>query len=137
MFNDSGIVNMLRIRAPIPGRMTVRVSGAVTAVEDISAYANDGVAIEIHAEGADLYVAVGPTNAITANPAAVGTAVAVGGTPIAGLCARIPVDQSKRFYLGPNEKFLAYRTGTGNGTIRIEANSDGSFWNLVKKLFQY
>jgi hypothetical protein len=134
---DLGILNMLRIRAPIPGRMTVRATSTATVVEDISIFANDGAAIEVHAEGADIYIALGPTNAITCNPTQLGGAVGVGGTPIAGLCARIPVDQSKRFYLGPNEKFMAFRTGTGNGTMRIEANSDGSFWNLLKKLFQY
>lgn len=137
MFNDTGIVNMLRIRAPISGRMTVRASSATSTVEDISIYANDGVAVEIHAEGADLYIAIGRTNAVTANPTQMGAAVGVGGTPVAGLCSRIPIDQSKRFYLGPNDKFLAFRTGTGAGTMRIEANSDGSFWNLLKKLFQY
>lgn len=134
---DMGVMNMLRIRAPIPGRMTVRATSTVSTAEDISIYANDGVAIEVHAEGADLYIAVGPTSAITANPTQVGAAVGVGGTPVAGLCARIPIDQSKRFYLGPNDKFLAFRTATGSGTMRIEANSDGSFWNLLKKLFQY
>jgi|SRR6478609_2965219 len=137
MNNDAGVMNMLRIRAPIPGRMVVRASGATTAVEDISAFANDGVAIEVHAEGADLYIAVGPANTITANPSQVGGAVGVGGTPVAGLCARIPVDQSKRFYLGYNDKFMAFRTGTGAGVMRIEANSDGSFWSLLKRLFQY
>lgn len=140
MNNDTGVMNMLRIRGPITGRMIVRATSVVSTIEDIGAHANDGVAIEVHAEGADLYIAIGSANTVTANPTAVGGAAGVGGAnpaPTAGLCARIPIDQSKRFYLGPNDKFLAFRTGTGTGTMRIEANSDGSFWNLLKKLFQY
>lgn len=75
--------------------------------------------VTIQAESADVYIALVNTTSDTLDPTAT-------GTPATGGCILIPANQEKSFLLETDSgawRYLAYRTATGTGKIRVWASS--------------
>lgn len=79
--------------------------------------------LTLEAEGGDVYIAVTKGNASPANdlnPATTGIA------PAAGMCTRIAAGTSKTFWAdgaSSDWRYLAHRTASGTGTLRIWPSS--------------
>jgi hypothetical protein len=118
--NSHLATQMIVVRGPRSGKQIVRTASTSAQTEDLSNPAFDGLVAEIHAEGGDLYIMIAPSSTIAGqvDPAA------RGGIGTAGLCARIPSGQAKRFALTATDQWLGYRAAAGAPVMRIEFNSD-------------
>ena len=115
------------IEPPFAGKVGVVATSTTTAYFDLQAEVSGerlwcGRFLDLEAEGADCYVALTQNTSTALDPAATGTATA---PPAAG-CRRVPVGDL-RMFLSPTEtsawRYLAYRTASGAGTLRIAPSS--------------
>lgn len=116
------------IEPPFAGKVGVVATSTTTAYFDLQAKTSSGEQlwcgrfIDLEADTADCYFALTQDTATALDPAATGTATA---PPAAG-CRRVPVGDL-RMFLSPTEtstwRYLAYRTASGAGTLRIAPSS--------------
>jgi hypothetical protein len=115
------------IEPPLAGRVGVVATGTATAYFDLQAEVNGerlwcGRFVDLEAGGVECFFALTQDTSTTLDPAATGTASA----PPAGGCRPLPVGDVRSFAV-PSEsstwRYLAYRTASGAGTLRIAPSS--------------
>lgn len=115
------------IEPPYAGKVGVVATSTTTAYFDLQAEVSGerlwcGRFVDLEAGGADCYFALTQSTSTALDPTATGTAAA---PPAAG-CRVLPVGDLRTF-LAPTEtsawRYLAYRTASGAGTLRIAPSS--------------
>lgn len=90
-----------------------------------------GCFVAIQADGADVYVALTTGNASPANDLDPATNSANSSTPGTEVCMKIPDGQTIHTWIEEGSaRYLAHRTGSGSGQIRIWPSSRKENFNL-------